>query len=122
LTGDALAAVEALAAHAADQGVRRAAAELLRALGRDRDADYAARLSERDRLLRATGLPPVRLADAIRRYRAAVWPRTRLSPADPHRPGSLHSRLWQALALVDRGVGERQVRRIFSDIGSRSVR
>ena len=108
---DITAAVAALSAHE-DQRVRAAAAELLRALG-GAGIDYADRLAERNRLLAETGLPPAILNRQLSRYRGTVWPRTRLFNRCPHEPQTTTWHFWHALALIDRDVSERQLRRII---------
>ena len=106
-------AIAALVAHP-DEAVRAASAVLLRALGgNNAGVDHAALRAERDRLLRSTAMPPARLASALRRFRSSAWPRERALAECPHPTGSVRSLLWQALKLVDRDIGERQMKRIL---------
>ena len=104
-------AIAVLAEHP-DEAVRTAGAVLLRALGCDA-SDHAAKLAERDRLLRSSAMPPARLASALRRYRSSGWLRERALAECPHPTGSVRSLLWEALHLVDRDIGERQMKRIL---------
>src|SRR5215472_12640876 len=110
---DITAAVALLAEHP-DEAICTAGTVLLRALGCNA-CGHAARIAERDRLLRETGLlsTPARLASALRRYRSSAWLRERTLAQCPHPTASLQSLLWQVLKLVDRGIGERQMKRIL---------
>jgi hypothetical protein len=95
-----------------DPAIRRPAVELLRALGGD-GLDYAERVERRNHVLAETRLPPAVLSRQMAAYRARVWPRTRVLSQCPHDCGTSAWYFWHALALVDRAVSGRQLRRII---------
>jgi hypothetical protein len=70
-------------------------------------------LRQRDDLLRGLGLPPAPLAKALRRYRSDCWPRDRALARSPYRQDDRRNVFFQILKLVDRELGERQIRRIL---------
>jgi hypothetical protein len=126
LTADALAAIEAAAAALGehhDPAVRRIGswlssfpAELLAVLGAENGSGYSARqaaiLRHRDSLLRRAGLPAVRLAAELGRYRSDAWPRDRTREACPYSANDRRSLYWGAFKALDRPLSVRRIRQI----------
>jgi hypothetical protein len=92
--------------------------EVDRAQGESDIRRHVGRL-ERNGLLAAAaerfGFTSMEITRRLGRYRAIVWPRTRLASECPHPEGSEQSFWWRCLALVDDAPGERRIRSILAE-------